>query len=168
LQAKNSNLLSNQEQLFYNACHCYKFACQMGRILAIDYGKKRCGIAVTDPLGIIANSLDTISTHLLMNFLIKYISAEKVKCIVLGIALNYGYETPEIEKDVLNFIKKLNVKFPDIKIEREDERFTSKLASHTLFAAGATKKQKTDKALIDKISATIILQSYLERINRIK
>ena len=126
----------------------------MGRILAIDYGSKRTGIAVTDELQLIASGLTTVETHGLMPFLSHYFSEQKVDAIVIGTPSN-------IEGNIQNFIKGFGVKFPSITIERVDERFTSKMAFQTMIDSGLKKKQRQNKALVDEISATIILQQYL-------
>ncbi|MFN4234098.1 MAG: Holliday junction resolvase RuvX [Bacteroidia bacterium] len=134
----------------------------MGRILAIDYGEKRCGIAVTDSLKIIANGLQTVDTKNLMDFLKNYFQKENVETVVIGEPKRMNNQpsfiTPKIEK----FILELSQAFPNIKIERMDERFTSKMAFQTMIDAGLKKKDRQNKALVDTISATIILQSYLE------
>jgi putative Holliday junction resolvase len=134
----------------------------MGRIIGIDYGQKRCGIAVTDPSGIIASPLTTISTHELMTFLIKYISEEEVECIVIGEPRQMDYSVSESEKFILPFIKRFKKAFPEILVERVDERFTSKMATKAILDSGINKKGRQDKALVDKVSAAIILQTYME------
>ncbi len=134
----------------------------MGRILAIDYGTKRVGIAVTDENKIIANGLATIPNKDIIPFLKEYIRKEKVECFVIGEPKQMNNEESESAKNVEIFIKLLVKNFPDIPIERIDERFTSKMAFQTMIDSGINKKHRQDKALIDKISATIILQSYME------
>ena len=134
----------------------------MKRLLAIDYGVKRCGIAVTDPLQIIASGLTTIATTDLIPFLKKYTSEEVVEKIIIGKPKQMNNEDSEIETDIQQFIDKLKTELPLIDIEREDERFTSKMAFQTMIDGGLKKKQRQNKALIDQISATIILQSYLK------
>ena len=136
----------------------------MGRILAIDYGRKRVGIAVTDELKMIANALTTIHPDELISFLKKYTSEENVDCIVVGEPKDMKYEVSEAEKYILPFLKKLMKELPDIKVVRMDERFTSKMASQTVLDAGLKKKDRQNKALLDSISATLILQSYLEMV----
>ena len=133
----------------------------MGRILAIDYGKKRIGLAVSDPLKMIANALETISPQDFFNFVSSYFSKEKVESIVIGQPKRLHGEDSSIEKDILGFIKKLEKKYPQLKIVRMDERFTSKIAFQTMIDSGIGKKARQNKATIDKISATIILQDYL-------
>ena len=133
----------------------------MGKILAIDYGKKRTGIAVTDDLQIIASGLTTIKTKELLSFLSNYTSKETVETFVIGYPKQMNNKDSESESLILPFITKLKNKFPNIPVVREDERFTSKMAFQTMIDSGMSKKKRQDKALIDEISATIILQSYL-------
>lgn len=134
----------------------------MGRILAIDYGTKRVGIAVTDPLKIIANGLTTIHSKDVFEFLKDYITKESVECIVVGEPKRLNNEAAQAEVHIAPFVKKLKKEFPDIEIERYDERFTSKMAFQTMIDGGLKKKDRQDKGMIDKISATLILQSYIE------
>ena len=134
----------------------------MGRILAIDYGVKRTGIAVTDILQIIATGLTTIRTADVLDFLNTYVETEKVERIVVGFPTQMSGEQSDNAKNVLLFVKKLKAKLPQIPVEYYDERFTSVLAHQTMLESGLHKKKRQDKALVDKISATIILQSYLE------
>lgn len=136
----------------------------MGRILAIDYGRKRVGIAVTDEQQLIANALTTIHSDDLMNFIKKYTSEENVDTIVVGEPKNMKYEASEAERYIKPFLKLLSKEFPAVKIVRMDERFTSKIASQAVLDAGLKKKDRQNKALIDSISATLILQSYLEMV----
>ena len=133
----------------------------MGRILAIDYGTKRTGIAVTDPLKIIATSLTTVETYNLLKYITDYISKENVELIVIGVPKTLKGEFSENEKNILPFIKKLKQNLPQIPIERFDERFTSSMAKNTLIDAGYRKKQRQNKKLLDSVAATIILQGYL-------
>ncbi|CEN32351.1 Holliday junction resolvase RuvX [Capnocytophaga cynodegmi] len=136
----------------------------MSRILAIDYGSKRCGIAVTDPLRIIASGLTTVATDELVTFLKKYISEEKVTEIVVGQPKRMNNEFSDIEKEIQEKVELLEKEFPEIIIVREDERFTSKMAFQSMIDSGLGKKQRKNKALIDEISATLILQNYMNRI----
>ncbi|GIM52752.1 putative pre-16S rRNA nuclease [Capnocytophaga cynodegmi] len=136
----------------------------MSRILAIDYGSKRCGIAVTDPLRIIASGLTTVATDELITFLKKYISEEKVTEIVVGQPKRMNNEFSDIEKEIQKKVELLEREFPEITIVREDERFTSKMAFQSMIDSGLGKKQRQNKALIDEISATLILQNYMNRI----
>ncbi len=133
----------------------------MGRILAIDFGKKRTGIAITDALRLIASGLTTVNTHELISFLKTYTAKEEVTLFVVGKPKQMDNTDSESEVLILPFLKKLSINFPNIPVERVDERFTSKMAFQTMIAGGLKKKQRQNKALIDEISATIILQSYL-------
>lgn len=134
----------------------------MGRILAIDYGRKRVGLAVTDPLQMIANKLTTVSAHEVFDFLTDYFSKEKVDCVVVGYPKTLMNEASESVRYINPFLKQFQKKFPDLKLELADERFTSKIAFQTMIDAGLKKKDRQNKELIDAVSATIILQSYLE------
>lgn len=135
----------------------------MPRILAIDYGVKRTGIAVTDSLKIIATSLQTVETRSLLSFLKEYFSKEEVECVVIGSPLNLNGTEQDLEKRIRSFIVDLKNNFPALKIERFDERFTSKMAGQTIRDAGIGKMKRRNKSLVDKVSATIILQNYLEQ-----
>lgn len=135
----------------------------MSKILAIDYGLKRIGIAITDELRMFAFGLNTISNSEIIPFLINTINKEEVDTIVIGKPLQSNNRPSEIEDQILLFIKKLNKIFPKIIIRRYDERFTSLLAKQTINNSGINKTKRKNKGLVDKISATIILQSYLER-----
>lgn len=134
----------------------------MSRILAIDYGRKRTGIAVSDPLQIIASGLTTVPTHRLMDFLLNYIKQEQVECIIIGHPKQLNNEDSENMKNIVPFINRLKKILPDMPVQLVDERFTSVLAHQTMLAGGLKKKDRQNKALVDEISATIILQSYLE------
>lgn len=133
----------------------------MARILAIDFGKKRTGIAVTDELQIIASGLTTVATEELIPFLKDYCSKEQVALIVIGEPKQMDNSASESEKLIAPFIEKLQKNLLDIPLHRVDERFTSKMAFQTMIDSGLKKKQRQNKALVDEISATIILQSYL-------
>ncbi len=133
----------------------------MARILALDYGKKRTGIAVTDELQIIASGLTTVETSNLLSFLEDYLAKENIELILIGKPKQLDNTDSESETLIKPFIKKLQSKFPKVPIQREDERFTSKMAFQTMIDSGLNKKQRRNKALVDEISATIILQSYL-------
>ena len=133
----------------------------MGRILALDYGSKRTGIAVTDELQIIASGLTTVSTPKLIEFLKDYISSEKVELILVGEPKQKDGTHSDIEVNIQKFLKKFQPLFPEMPILRVDERFTSKMAFQTMIDSGLKKKQRRNKALVDEISATIILQQYL-------
>lgn len=135
----------------------------MARLLALDYGKVRTGIAVTDEMQLIASGLTTVETVNLFDFLKTYLSDEKVECIVLGEPKQMNGDASESEILIQKFLKKFEKQFPDVTVERQDERFTSKMAFQTMLNSGIGKKKRQDKALIDQVSATIILQSYLEK-----
>ena len=135
----------------------------MGQILAIDYGKVRTGIAVTDDMQIIASGLTTVETPKLVDFLKKYFSENKVDEIVIGLPTDLKGNMSDIETEIQKFISIFEKDFPDKKINRLDERFTSKMASFFISQSGKSKKQRQEKGLIDKVSATIILQNFLEQ-----
>lgn len=134
----------------------------MGRILALDYGRKRTGIAVTDTLQLIANGLTTIPSHQLLQFVLDYMAKEPVDCIVVGLPKQMNNDYSENMKYIDPFVRSLKKRLPDMPIEFVDERFTSVLAHRTMLEAGLKKKERQNKALVDEISATIILQTYLE------
>lgn len=138
----------------------------MGQVLAIDYGKARCGIAATDDMQIIASGLDTVQTPFLVEFLKKYFTGNKVDEVVIGLPVDLKGNISEVETDILKFIEVFEKEFPDIKVNRLDERFTSKMASFFISQSGKSKKQRQEKGLIDKVSATIILQNFLEQRTR--
>ena len=133
----------------------------MSRVLAIDYGKIRTGIAVTDELQIIASGLTTVSTKELLRFLKEYLIKESVELFIIGEPKQMNNEPSESEELIIPFLKKLKNTFPKIPIKRIDERFTSKMAFKTMIDSGLSKKKRKNKALVDEISATLILQSYL-------
>ncbi len=135
----------------------------MGRILAIDYGKKRVGIAVTDPLQMIANSLTTVNTKEIWDFLANYLEKEQIDCIVVGYPKQMNNQASDAVRYINPFLGRLRKLYPDIDVKLVDERFTSKIAFQTMIDAGLKKKARQNKALVDTISATIILQSYLEQ-----
>ena len=134
----------------------------MGRVLAIDYGQKRVGLAVTDELQMIATGLQTIHSKDIISFLTTYLKHEIVDCFVVGLPVNLRNELSDSARFTEPFVKLLQKKFPGIPVERIDERFTSKMASAAILQSGAKKKDRRDKSLIDKVSAIIILQTYLE------
>lgn len=134
----------------------------MSRILALDYGRKRTGVAVTDPLQIIANGLVTVPTAELMTFLTDYLSKEPVERIVIGLPKQMNNEPSESMKYIDPFVRWFKKRFPSIPIEYFDERFTSVLAHKAILSSGIGKKARQNKALVDEVSATIILQSYME------
>ena len=133
----------------------------MGRILAIDYGEKKTGIAVTDELQIIASGLTTVKTKNIFSFLTNYLKNENIELFIVGEPKQMNSQPSESELFITPFIKKLSQTFPKIPIKRIDERFTSKMAFQAMIDSGLKKKQRQNKALIDEISATLILQSYL-------
>ncbi|WP_339755175.1 Holliday junction resolvase RuvX [uncultured Winogradskyella sp.] len=133
----------------------------MGRILAIDYGTKRTGLAVTDEMQIIASGLTTVDTKELLVFLKNYIDSEKVEKFVVGLPKQMDNTASESEVYIQKFLVQLAKIIPNIPVVRVDERFTSKMAFQTMIDSGLKKKQRQNKALIDEISATLILQSYL-------
>lgn len=134
----------------------------MARILSIDYGKKRTGIAVTDPMQMIANPLTTVDTTTLFDFIKQYVESEEVERIIVGKPLQTNGEASENMKRVEPFVNRLKKLYPTIPIEYYDERFTSVLAHKAMIDSGISKKARQDKALVDKISASIILEDYLE------
>lgn len=131
--------------------------------MAIDYGRKRTGLAVTDPLQLIATGLTTVETHKLMPFLVEYCQKEEVDAFVVGEAKRMDNSPSESARFIEPFVEKLAQQFPDKNIARIDERFTSKMAFQTMIDGGLKKKQRQDKALIDTVSAVIILQSYMQQ-----
>ena len=135
----------------------------MGQILAVDFGKKRCGLAATDDLRIIASGLDTVETSVLMEYLKKYFEKNSVDELVIGLPTDLKGNMSEVEQDIQKFIEELKNEFPEVSVERFDERFTSKIASYFISQSGKNKKQRQEKGLIDKVSATLILQQYLEQ-----
>ncbi|MCD0479686.1 Holliday junction resolvase RuvX [Chryseobacterium sp. LC2016-29] len=138
----------------------------MGQIIAIDYGKARCGVAATDDMKIIASGLDTVETRFLMDFLKKYVVENSVEELVVGLPTDLKGNVSEVETDILGFIENFKKEFPQIEVHRLDERFTSKMASFFISQSGKSKKQRQQKGLIDKVSATIILQNFLEQRTR--
>ena len=133
----------------------------MAKVLALDYGQKRTGIAVTDDMQIIASGLTTVETKDLFDFLTTYFTSETVETVVLGEPKQLNFEASESEVFIQKFIQKFTKKYPEMPLVRVDERFTSKIAFQTMIDSGLSKKQRQNKALVDEISATIILQSYL-------
>jgi putative Holliday junction resolvase len=133
----------------------------MGRIMAIDYGRKRVGIAVTDELQLIANGLTTVASHEIFTFLKSYLQQEKVDAFVVGEPRQMNNQPSESLKFIIPFVNRLKKEYPDLTVEMVDERFTSKMAFQTMIDAGLKKKDRQNKELVDTISATIILQSYM-------
>ena len=144
--------------------HIFYYFCNMARLMAIDYGSKRVGIAVTDPMQIIATGLTTVHSKDLIDFLKTYTSKEEVECIVVGEPKQMNNEPSESARFIEPFVVHLKRTFPTIKVERMDERFTSKMAFQTMIDSGLKKKARQNKELVDEISATIILQSYMNKI----
>lgn len=135
----------------------------MPRILGIDYGAKRTGLAVTDPLQIIATALETVPTHKLFDYLTEYVGREEVEAFVLGEPKNLDGSETDSTKMVYSFAKKLQELFPSKTLHLIDERYTSKMAIQTMISSGTKKKDRREKGNIDKISATIILQDFMSR-----
>lgn len=135
----------------------------MGRILALDYGTKRTGIAVTDPLRLIASGLTTVATASLMDALDAYLKQEEVDQVVIGEPRRMDNTPSEVEEAIGAFIARFTKRYPHIEVVRQDERFTSKIAMRSLVDSGMKKKKRRDKAVLDEVSATLILQSYLSR-----
>ena len=133
--------------------------------MAIDYGTKRVGIAVTDPLKIIANGLTTVHSKDVLIFLENYFKQEVVECVVVGDPKTLMNQASSVAGHVNGFVKKLKEKFPELKVERIDERFTSSMAHQTMLMGGLKKKDRQNKETVDRISATIILQSYMQLIS---
>lgn len=137
----------------------------MARILAIDYGTKRVGLAVTDPLGMIAGALATVETPRIFDFLNEYLTVNDCNRLVIGYPLTLRNEPAEVTREIDRFIERFASLYPYIEVIKYDERFTSKLAFDTILASGIGRRKRRDKAVIDRISATIILQNYLESIS---
>ena len=157
------NILSTRRNEEIEVLEMPEYVFVMGRIISIDYGRKRTGIAVTDPLQMIAGGMETVSTDETIAWLERYMIKECVECIVVGTPkMLDGSESETMIVYVLPFIERLKKRFPDIRIDTFDERYTSKLAVRAMVEGGMKKKDRRDKANIDKVSATILLQSYLE------
>jgi len=133
----------------------------MGRIMAIDYGRKRVGIAVTDDLQLIANGLTTVASHEIFSFLKSYVQKEIVEVFVVGEPRQMNNQPSESLQFIIPFVNRLKKEFPSIPVEMVDERFTSKMAFQTMIDGGLKKKDRRNKELVDTISAAIILQSYM-------
>lgn len=134
----------------------------MARIVAIDYGNKRVGLAVTDPLKIIATPLDTVHAQDIFTFLKNYIQQQEVEAFVVGMPKKLDNTPTDVTSAVIGFVRKLQKEIPHIPVHTLDERFTSRIAFQTMIAGGLKKKDRQNKATVDKISAAIILQSYLQ------
>lgn len=137
----------------------------MGRILAVDYGQKRIGLAVTDELKIAAHALDVVLVKDIHDYIRNYVKDNEVETIVVGLPMTLDNHDSESTPFVENFVNWLSNEFPDIPVKRIDERFTSKMAFQIMLDSGISKKARKDKSLIDKISATIILQSFLDSVS---
>lgn len=135
----------------------------MGKVLAIDYGSKRVGLAITDSLKLIASGLATVHSKDVVAYIKNLVETDDIECIVIGEAKDLRNNLAQSAKVIEPFVRHIAKKFPTIKITRVDERFTSKMAFQTMIDAGLSKKKRRDKALVDEISAVIILQSYLEQ-----
>lgn len=135
----------------------------MERTIGIDYGRARVGVAVSDPLGVFASPLETVPAAKIIDYLQSYSSSETIVRFVVGYPVNLNGAPSEAAKDVDAFLKKLKKRFPDIPVTLEDERFTSVLAHRAMIDGGMKKSERRDKASVDKISAAIILQGYLDR-----
>lgn len=145
-------------------CNVFNFVSyifKMGRILAIDYGKKRCGIAVTDPLQMISNALDTIDTENIEEYLLTYCRNEQVEKIIFGLPFHSDGKETYLTQEVKDFSKILQQKLPEIKFDFQEESFTSVKAKEAILQSGTPKMKRRDKGLVDRISAVIILQEYL-------
>ena len=135
----------------------------MDRIIGIDYGRKRVGVAVSDPLGIFASALETVPAAKIVEYLKNYTLKEKVGRFVVGYPMNLNNKPAEAAKDVDVFLKVLKKQFPEIPVSLEDERFTSQLAMKAMIAGGVKKSDRREKGSVDKVSAAIILQTFLDR-----
>lgn len=138
----------------------------MSRLLAIDYGKKRTGIAVSDPLQIIANGLTTVETARIFDFLKSYFEKESVEKVIVGLPKQMNNQASENLPRIEQFVQKLKKLYPHLPVEFYDERFTSKMAHQAMLDGGLKKKDRQNKALVDEISATIILQGFMESIRK--
>ena len=137
----------------------------MDRYIGIDYGRKRTGIAASDPLGIFASALDTIDSTKLIDYLKNYANGERIVAFVVGYPMNMNGQPSEAQADVDVFLKRLEKAFPGVPVHLEDERFTSVLAQRVMIDGGMKKSERREKGSVDRISAVLILQSYLDRLN---
>lgn len=138
----------------------------MGKIVALDFGIKRTGVAITDDMKIIASGLETVPTNQLLDYLKRLIAQEDIEAFVVGQAMRMSGEMSAVEANIVELIKVMEKQFPTIPVYRQDERFTSKLAFDAMLTGGVKKKDRRnkDKGLVDKVSATLILQAYLDSI----
>jgi len=134
----------------------------MGKALGIDYGTKRTGIAISDSMQIIGSGLTTVSTHILDDFIADILKKEDIDCFVVGDSKNLDGTNTDITGHINSFLRRLRRLYPKILVHQIDERFTSKIAKQSILESGVTKKKRQEKALVDKVSATIILQTYLD------
>jgi len=134
----------------------------VGKALGIDYGTKRTGIAITDAMQIIASGLTTVATHTLDDFISNLVQKESIECFVVGDPKNLDGTATDSTGHINGFVKRIKQTYPDIPIHQIDERFTSKIAKQSILASGAKKKVRQNKALVDQVSATILLQNYLD------
>lgn len=134
----------------------------MGRLLAIDYGKKRTGLAATDPMKLIASPLEAVDTEKLWSFLKQYVPDEKVEAIIVGVPTDHKGEDTDITAECRKLMRELETFFPDVEVFSMDESFTSKMARESMVASGAKKKKRSVKKNVDKVSAALILQSFME------
>ncbi len=137
----------------------------MDRFIGIDYGRKRTGVATSDPLGIFASALDTIDSTKLIDYLKNYATAERILAFVVGYPVNMNGEPSEAQADVDVFLGKLKTAFPEVPVHLEDERFTSVLAQRVMIDGGMKKSERREKGSVDRISAALILQGFLDRRN---
>ena len=137
----------------------------MDRLIGIDYGRKRTGVAASDPLGIFASALDTIDSTKLIDYLKNYANGERILAFVVGYPVNMNGRPSEAQADVDVFLKRLEKAFPGVPVHLEDERFTSVLAQRVMIDGGMKKSERREKGSVDRISAALILQSYLDRQN---
>lgn len=137
----------------------------MGKALGIDYGTKRTGIAITDALQLVSSGLTTVTTHKIEDFIEKLLLKENIECFVIGDPKNLDGTKTDSSAHVYGFVKRLKKLYPEICVHMIDERFTSKIASRSILASGLKKSKRRDKSLVDEVSATIILQSYLDSIS---
>jgi putative Holliday junction resolvase len=140
----------------------------LGRIVAIDYGTKRTGLAVTDPGRMIASPLETVATHDLMNYLESYFAREEVEALVVGYPRNMDHSESESMRPIRFFVQAFRKRFPAIRVEWMDERFTSKMAMDAMVEGGMKKTGRREKGNVDRVSAALILQSWLERVNNLR
>ena len=134
----------------------------MGKALGIDYGTKRTGIAITDAMQIIASGLTTVATHNLDDFITDIVAKENIECFVIGDPKSLDGSATDSTGHIKGFLKRLQKKYPQIPVHQVDERFTSKIAKQSILASGIKRKGRQNKALVDEVSATIILQDYLD------